>query len=116
MRPAFELTARDGAARAGRLQTAHGLIETPAFMPVGTYGTVKAMTPEELYGLGAEIVELLGRHRLHRAVGAHRHESRRLDGAMAQLQPTRSGRSVGRGQLEGRSQGLTWFVINIASP
>ncbi len=48
--------ANDGAARVGRLRTAHGLIETPAFMPVGTYGTVKAMTPEELYGLGAEIV------------------------------------------------------------
>ncbi|HEX4269083.1 MAG TPA: tRNA guanosine(34) transglycosylase Tgt [Steroidobacteraceae bacterium] len=56
MRPAFELTATDGSARAGRLRAAHGVIETPAFMPVGTYGTVKAMTPEELYGLGAEIV------------------------------------------------------------
>ena len=36
--------------------TAHGVIETPAFMPVGTYGTVKAMTPEELEGLGAQII------------------------------------------------------------
>ncbi|HXY95358.1 MAG TPA: tRNA guanosine(34) transglycosylase Tgt [Steroidobacteraceae bacterium] len=45
-----------GAARLGRLTTAHGLIETPAFMPVGTYGTVKAMTPEELAELGAQIV------------------------------------------------------------
>jgi queuine tRNA-ribosyltransferase len=44
------------AARRGRLRLAHGSIETPAFMPVGTYGTVKAMTPEELVGLGAEIV------------------------------------------------------------
>ena len=52
----FELTATDGAARAGKLRAAHGVIETPAFMPVGTYGTVKAMTPEELYDLGAEIV------------------------------------------------------------
>jgi queuine tRNA-ribosyltransferase len=56
LRPAFELTATDGAARAGRLSCAHGVVETPAFMPVGTYGTVKAMTPEELYDLGAEIV------------------------------------------------------------
>jgi len=56
VRPTFELTATDGAARAGRLHLAHGLIQTPAFMPVGTYGTVKAMTPEELYDLGAEIV------------------------------------------------------------
>ena len=56
MRPVFELQATDGAARLGRLGTAHGMIETPAFMPVGTYGTVKAMTPEELEGLGAQIV------------------------------------------------------------
>jgi queuine tRNA-ribosyltransferase len=45
-----------GAARRGRLALAHGCVETPAFMPVGTYGTVKAMTPEELEGLGAHIV------------------------------------------------------------
>jgi len=38
------------------LLTAHGVVETPAFMPVGTYGTVKAMTPEELEGLGAQII------------------------------------------------------------
>jgi queuine tRNA-ribosyltransferase len=44
------------AARRGRLTLAHGVVETPAFMPVGTYGTVKAMTPEELESLGAEIV------------------------------------------------------------
>jgi queuine tRNA-ribosyltransferase len=52
----FELMAGDGAARRGRLTTAHGIIDTPAFMPVGTYGTVKAMSPEELRGLGAQIV------------------------------------------------------------
>jgi queuine tRNA-ribosyltransferase len=46
----------DGAARAGELLTAHGVVETPAFMPVGTYGTVKAMTPEELEALGARII------------------------------------------------------------
>jgi queuine tRNA-ribosyltransferase len=56
MRPTFEVRTIDGAARAGRLLTAHGAIDTPAFMPVGTYGTVKAMTPEELSGLGAQIV------------------------------------------------------------
>ncbi len=56
MKPTFELLATDGAARRGRLQLAHGTIETPAFMPVGTYGTVKAMTTEELEGLGAGIV------------------------------------------------------------
>jgi queuine tRNA-ribosyltransferase len=42
----FELLAHDGAARAGRLHLPHGIVDTPVFMPVGTYGTVKAMTPE----------------------------------------------------------------------
>jgi queuine tRNA-ribosyltransferase len=52
----FELLGRGGAARRGRLHLNHGVVETPVFMPVGTYGTVKAMTPEELTGLGAQIV------------------------------------------------------------
>src|SRR5579872_996197 len=52
----FEIVARDGAARAGRLTTAHGVIETPAFMPVGTAATVKAMTPEGVAATGARIV------------------------------------------------------------
>ena len=56
MNPLFRIEAVDGAARVGRLSTAHGEFETPAFMPVGTYGTVKAMTPEELRALGAEII------------------------------------------------------------
>jgi queuine tRNA-ribosyltransferase len=45
-----------GAARSGLLETAHGTVRTPAFMPVGTYGTVKAMTPEEVQGTGADII------------------------------------------------------------
>src|SRR4249920_126737 len=48
--------ARDGAGRTGRLVTAHGAIETPAFMPVGTAATVKAMTPEGVAATGARIV------------------------------------------------------------
>lgn len=56
MRPKLEVLKTDGAARLGRLTLTHGVVETPAFMPVGTYGTVKAMTPEELEGLGAHIV------------------------------------------------------------
>jgi queuine tRNA-ribosyltransferase len=54
----FSLTllARDGAARRGRIVTAHGTIETPAFMPVGTAATVKAMLPESVAATGAEIV------------------------------------------------------------
>ena len=52
----FELIATDGAARRGRLSTAHGEINTPAFMPVGTAGTVKAMMPEDVAATGAEII------------------------------------------------------------
>ena len=52
----FELLASDGAARRGRLVLGHGTVETPAFMPVGTYGTVKAMAPAELIEAGAQIV------------------------------------------------------------
>lgn len=52
----FSHWATQGWARRGRLQFARGSIETPAFMPVGTYGTVKAMAPEELMALGAEVI------------------------------------------------------------
>lgn len=52
----FELEARDGRARRGRLRFVRGTVETPAFMPVGTYGSVKAVTAEELKELGTEIV------------------------------------------------------------
>jgi len=52
----FEVLARNGAARRGRLTTAHGTVETPAFMPVGTAATVKAMRPAEVRATGAEII------------------------------------------------------------
>jgi queuine tRNA-ribosyltransferase len=71
----FVVSHRDGAARRGRLELAHGAVDTPAFMPVGTYGTVKAMSPAELREVGAQIVlgntfhlwlrpgvEVIGRH------------------------------------------------------
>ena len=51
----FELLATDKNARLGRLTLAHGVVETPVFMPVGTYGTVKAMTPRDLAEIGAPI-------------------------------------------------------------
>ncbi|MBB4265977.1 tRNA guanosine(34) transglycosylase Tgt [Roseospira visakhapatnamensis] len=56
--PAFRYTrlATDGAARLGRVETAHGAIDTPAFMPVGTAATVKAMRPESVAETGAQIV------------------------------------------------------------
>ena len=52
----FELLHTDGRARAGRLTLAHGQVETPIFMPVGTYGSVKAMAPRDLKAIGAQIV------------------------------------------------------------
>ncbi|MGH6912284.1 MAG: tRNA guanosine(34) transglycosylase Tgt [Geminicoccales bacterium] len=76
----FELLAQDGVARRGRLHTAHGTVETPAFMPIGTAATVKAMTPEMLRRTGAEIVlantyHLMlrpGAERIARLGGLHR--------------------------------------------
>ncbi|HZU89171.1 MAG TPA: tRNA guanosine(34) transglycosylase Tgt [Stellaceae bacterium] len=52
----FTVLARDGRARRGRLKTAHGIVETPAFMPVGTAATVKAMTPEGVAATGARLI------------------------------------------------------------
>jgi queuine tRNA-ribosyltransferase len=79
----FSVTAQCGAARCGRLKLAHGTVETPVFMPVGTYGTVKAMAPRELEELGAQIIlgnayhlwlrpglEVIAAHQgLHRFIG-----------------------------------------------
>lgn len=76
---AFEIVARDGAARTGRLMTPRGVIATPAFMPVGTAGTVKALTTDQVAQTGADI--LLGNtyhlmlrptaERVHRLGGLH---------------------------------------------
>ena len=52
----YELLGQDGQARRGRLTLAHGVVETPVFMPVGTYGVVKTLVPEEVKALGAQIV------------------------------------------------------------
>ncbi len=52
----FELLATDNFARRGRLHFKRGVIDTPAFMPVGTYGTVKAMTPEQVQATGAQVI------------------------------------------------------------
>ena len=56
MSNSFTLEATDSAARAGTLQTRRGPVQTPVFMPVGTQATVKAMTPEELREVGAQII------------------------------------------------------------
>jgi queuine tRNA-ribosyltransferase len=52
----FETDTTDGKARRGRLKFPRGVVETPAFMPVGTYGTVKSMTPEDIKSVGAHII------------------------------------------------------------
>ena len=52
----FELLAEEDGARRGRLTTAHGVIDTPAFMPVGTQATVKAVTPDEVHAVGAQVL------------------------------------------------------------
>ena len=52
----FELLAEEDGARRGRLHTAHGTIDTPAFMPVGTQATVKALSPDEVHALGAQVL------------------------------------------------------------
>jgi len=81
----FQVLSSDGAARRGLLKLPHGEVETPAFMPVGTYGAVKAMSPAELADLGAQIVlgntfhlwlrpglEVIAAHGgLHRFMGWH---------------------------------------------
>jgi queuine tRNA-ribosyltransferase len=54
--PAFDLLATDGAARRGRLATRRGCVDTPAFMPVGTRGSVKSLSPDDLREAGAQIV------------------------------------------------------------
>ncbi len=80
---AFEVLATDGAARSGRLALNHGVVETPLFMPVGTYGAVKSVSPDELKAIGSQIVlsntfhlwlrpglDVIGQHGgLHRFMG-----------------------------------------------
>ena len=82
----FRVTATDGAARRGEMTTAHGTVQTPAFMPVGTQGAVKAVLPRDLVDLGTEIIlsntyhlylrpgdRLVARHGgLHRFIGWER--------------------------------------------
>ncbi|MBU1206117.1 MAG: tRNA guanosine(34) transglycosylase Tgt [Proteobacteria bacterium] len=78
----FEILKKDNTSRArlGRCQTAHGVLHTPAFIPVGTQATVKAMTPEELRDMGAEIILANtyhlylrpGHERIRRLGGLHR--------------------------------------------
>ena len=110
-RCSLNCTARDGAARAGRVTTSHGAFATPAFMPVGTYGTVKAMTPAQLHELGAQIVLANTFHLLlrpgdetvreprrpawiHELAGSDPHRLRRISG----MEPRRVAQDQRRGR------------------
>lgn len=64
----FHVAARDGEARTGRLETHNGVVETPAFMPVATFGAVRGVAPDELSGLGAQIL-LANTYHLHERPG-----------------------------------------------
>ncbi len=64
----FRIDARDGDARVGRLETLHGGIDTPAFMPVATYGAVRGVAPDEIASLGAQIL-LANTYHLHERPG-----------------------------------------------
>src|SRR3546814_18525290 len=79
----FQVTATAGAARRGRLSTAHGIVNTPAFMTVGTAGTVKGLTPEQVAASGAEIIlgnnyHLMLRPSAERVAPIGRSEERRV--------------------------------------
>src|ERR1700693_3110929 len=101
----FSISATDGAARCGTLVLAHGQVETPVFMPVGTYGAVKAMSPAELAENGTRIVlgntfhlwlrpglEVIAAHGgLHRFIGWAGPRLRRLSG----FQPRRASQDHG---------------------
>jgi queuine tRNA-ribosyltransferase len=52
----FEVSHQDGAARRGQLRLAHGVVDTPQFMPVGTVASVKALAPDDLGAIGAQII------------------------------------------------------------
>ena len=113
-RVSFEVTATDGAARAGILHTAHGDVPTPAFMPVGTKGTVKSVDPDELRALGARMI-LGNTYHLHFRPGrrAHRRARRaaRLHG-LGRADPHRLGRLPGL--LAARHAARAWTTT--ASP
>jgi queuine tRNA-ribosyltransferase len=64
----FELTAGEGAARAGRMETPHGGVATPAFLPVATYGAVRGLAPSELEAVGAQML-LANTYHLHERPG-----------------------------------------------
>jgi queuine tRNA-ribosyltransferase len=66
--PSFRVESRDGDARTGRLETAHGALETPAFMPVASYGAVRGVAPDELRAAGAQVL-LANTYHLHERPG-----------------------------------------------
>ncbi len=112
---AFELLATEGHARRGRLTLNHGVVETPVFMPVGTYGTVKGVMPQSLDDMGAQIIlgntfhlwmrpgldvmqQFGGLHRFEAWQQADPDRQRRLPG----LEPGRDAQDQRRGRASSR--------------
>ena len=77
----FTLLKTEGLARRGRLTLNHGVVETPIFMPVGTYGTVKGVMPRH--------------HAFDRPIGAHGHKNRRLNYTVVQSEAATTGQAFG---------------------
>ncbi len=107
---AFQIDSRDGRARRGRIVTPRGTIATPAFMPVGTAGTVKAMLPASVAATGADIVLGNTYHLMLRPGGAGEAAHHLVDivlGVGVDLKPVRGRQSVGLGRRAdaGRGQG-----------
>ena len=96
----FSIAATDGKARTGTIAMRRGEIRTPAFMPVGTAATVKAMRPEEVRAAGADIGRF---HRLDRRRRADRHERRRADLAALHGDGAGAGGAVSRVYREQKS-------------
>ena len=90
----FAVEAVDGAARAGVLETAHGTVRTPVFMPVGTLGTVKGVDPRELREIGTQI--LLGIATVWTSVHLHVAATHQVVGALVVAAAAWGAHSIGR--------------------
>src|SRR5260370_621358 len=102
----FELVKIDGAARLGRILTAHGAVETPAFMPVATQGSVKSLAPSDLLAAGAQIVLAHTYHLMLRPGRELVCELGGLHRVMGADGPGLTGQGAGSGEGRGERQSL----------
>src|SRR4030042_1389763 len=96
-RLSFEIVERDGASRCGRLATPHGVIHTPAFQPVATYGAVRGLSPGDLAEVGAQIL-LANAYHLHERPGE---EVVARSGGLHGFTGWRGARGTARGRVPG---------------